>query len=234
VDSKLFTPAQVASAAKKTSSYSIAYTYTEPVVFYEYMYDCAQASRKLGVKNVMISNGYIQEKPLRELLKILDGVKIDLKAFTNSFYKEMCNGDLMPVLNTLKILKEVGIWFEIVVLIIPTKNDSPKEIRNLCKWITDNLNDSVPVHFTRFHPVYKVKDIPSTPQSTLIRAYDIAKEEGIKFPYVGNIPGNDGENTYCPECEKKIIARSGFFVYKIGVVDGKCPSCKAPIPGVWK
>jgi len=175
-------PKDLARKALASGCRSIAYTYTEPIVFYEYMRDCALAGTAKGIKSVMISNGYIKEKPLRELIPKLDGVKIDLKAFTNTFYRDMCNGELKPVLDTLKILKETGIWFEIVVLIIPTKNDSSDEIRTLCSWIKDNLSTTVPIHFTRFHPVYKIKDLPRTPHRTLKGAYKIARESGLKFP----------------------------------------------------
>jgi pyruvate formate lyase activating enzyme len=227
------TPEQVAESAKRAGCRSIAYTYTEPVIFYEYMYDCAAAGRKQGVKSVMISNGYIQEKPLRELIPVLDAVKIDLKAFTDSFYQELCSGELEPVLNTLKILEEEKIWFEIVMLIIPTKNDSMDEIRELCTWVKDRLSDSVPIHFTRFHPIYKVKDIPPTPHSTLKTAYETAKKTGIRFPYVGNVAGDERESTYCPNCGKRVVERVGFYSPKVDLVRGNCSSCGTPISGIW-
>lgn len=227
-------PDKVAAAARGDHCKSIAYTYTEPVVFYEYMYDCAVAAKKLGVKSVMISNGYIQEKPLRQLIPALDAVKIDLKAFTNAFYKDLCSGELDPVLKTLKILNEKGIWFEIVVLIIPTKNDSPKELKELCTWVVDELSDMVPIHFTRFRPIYKIKDLPPTPISTLTKAYEIARSAGINFPYIGNVVGHDGECTFCPNCSRKIITRRGFYLSNLDLEKGNCVSCGTPIPGVWQ
>lgn len=226
-------PARIAGEARKRGCISIAYTYTEPVVFYEYMYDCSVEGRKQGVKSVMISNGYIKEKPLRDLIPVLDAVKIDLKAFTESFYQELCSGRLEPVLHTLKILKEEGIWFEIVVLLIPTKNDSEKELKEMCSWVKDHLSDTVPIHFTAFHPVYKIKDLPRTPLSTLQKAYRIAKEEGLKFPYVGNVRGGDMECTYCPHCKEKIISRVGFYLLKNDINKGICSSCGKSVPGVW-
>ncbi|MHC4942589.1 MAG: AmmeMemoRadiSam system radical SAM enzyme [Planctomycetota bacterium] len=226
-------PEKVVERAFETGCRSIAYTYTEPVIFYEYMYDTALAGKARGVKSVMISNGYIQEKALRELIPVMDAVKIDLKAFTESFYKDMCSGELKPVLETLKILKETGIWFEIVVLIVPTKNDSEQELKDMCSWVKDNLSNSVPIHFNRFHPVYKVKDIPRTPESTLKRAYEIARETGLKFPYVGNLAGNDWAHTYCPHCNEVLIKRIGFYLAKLEVNKGNCNSCGKAVPGVW-
>ncbi len=233
VPSIAFTPAEVAAAAARTGCRSIAYTYTEPVVFCEYMYDCAVAGRKKRVKSVMISNGYIKEKPLRDLLGVLDAVKIDLKAFTDKFYRELCSGRLEPVLNTLKILRESGIWFEIVLLIIPFKNDSTEEIKAMCGWITKNLGENIPIHFTRFHPTYKLKEIPSTPLDTLESAYETARRAGLKFPYIGNVPGHEGENTHCPGCGKPVIERTGFLIRANRIESGKCSFCSAKIPGIW-
>jgi len=181
----------------------------------------------------MISNGYIKEKPFCELLPFLDAVKIDLKAFTNSFYKELCSGELDPVLKILKLLKKAGTWFEIVVLIIPTKNDSPQEIKEMCSWIVDNLSEHVPIHFTRFHPVYKIKNIPATPVSTLRKAHEIAKEAGLEFPYIGNVPGDERECTFCPHCGKKIISRIGFYVKDFMLENSACQHCKRQVPGIW-
>ncbi|MBU0755035.1 MAG: AmmeMemoRadiSam system radical SAM enzyme [Planctomycetes bacterium] len=227
------TPAQVVEQARQAGCRSIAYTYTEPVIFYEYMLDCARAGQKAGVKSVMISNGYIQEKPLRKLIPFLDAVKIDLKAFTDSFYRELCSGELEPVLKTLKILKETGIWFEIVVLLIPTKNDSVKEIGELCAWVIKELSDTVPVHFNRFHPVYKIKDLPRTPVSTLENAMKIARGAGIKFPYIGNLQGKEWGDTFCSHCGKPVISRVGFYLAKLEVNKGNCNYCGKPLPGVW-
>lgn len=227
-------PAKLAYNAARKGCKSIAYTYTEPVIFYEYMYDCAKEGKKRGVMSAMISNGYIREKPLRELIPVLDGVKIDLKAFTDDFYRDMCSGRLEPVLQTLKILKETGIWFEIVVLLIPSYNDSKKEIQELCAWVRDQLGANVPLHFTRFHPVYKVKDIPVTPESSLKRAYEIAKSKGLNFPYIGNVAGNEGAHTFCPHCGKKVITRFGFHVAKLDMREGNCAFCSKTLPGIWQ
>jgi pyruvate formate lyase activating enzyme len=234
VDSYPLTPEQIVKMTKDQGSPTIAYTYSEPVVFYEYMYDTARLGRYQGVGSVMISNGYIKEEPLSELCKYLTGVKIDLKAFTEKFYRETCSGELKPVLDTLERLKKIGIWFEIVVLIVPTLNDSEKEIREMSRWIKEKLGGNVPVHFTRFHPMYKIKNLPPTPVSTLERARKIAQEAGIHYVYIGNVPGHEGEHTYCPSCKKIVIKRTGFFILENHVKGGKCSFCNYPIPGVWE
>jgi pyruvate formate lyase activating enzyme len=234
VDSYTLTPEQVVKLAKDQGSPTIAYTYSEPVVFYEYMYDTAKLGRYQGIGSVMISNGYIKEEPLVELCKYLTAVKIDLKAFTEKFYKETCSGELKPVLETLERLKKIGIWYEIVVLIVPTLNDSEKELREMSRWIRARLGSDVPVHFTRFHPMYKIKNLPPTPVSTLERARKIALEEGIHYVYIGNVPGHEGEHTYCPNCHKAVIKRMGFLIIENRLKAGKCSFCNYSIPGVWE
>lgn len=227
-------PSKIVELAKKSGSPSIAFTYSEPTIFYEYMFDTAAEAKKNGVNAVMISNGFINEKPMRELCKHLSAVKIDLKAFTEEFYRDVCAGQLQPVLNTLKTLKDEGMWFEIVVLLIPTLNDSDKEIRDMSKWIVDNLGPNAPVHFTKFHPTYKIKNLPVTPIKTMERAREIAKDEGVRFPYLGNVWNHKYENTFCPECDKLLIRRQGYFTKIEGLKDGKCANCGEVIPGFWK
>lgn len=233
VESPYLTPEDVCRQAKNQGAKSVACTYSEPVVFYEYMHDIAVLGRKKGINTVMISNGYIEKEPMEKLCKYLAAVKIDLKAFTEKFYKETCSGELKPVLETLKLLKGRGIWFEIVVLIVPTLNDSQKEIKEMCKWIKENLGENVPVHFTCFHPTYKLKNLPVTPVSTLDMARNTARSEGINFAYVGNIPGHPGESTYCPSCRKKVIGRVGYYITSFDIKGGKCTFCSHLIPGVW-
>ena len=216
---------------------TIAYTYSEPVIFYEYMYDTARLSRKQGIGGVMISNGFIKKEPLKQLCDVLTGVKIDFKGFSEKFYHEICRGQLKPVLETLKTLKEVGIWFEIVILIIPTLNDSEQENSDMCKWIADNLGPDVPVHFSRFSPksAYALRNLPRTPIATLERCHELARAAGLRYAYLGNVPGHRFESTYCPQCGKRLIHRRGFWVSAnlIGK-DGKCPGCGTKVPGVWK
>ncbi len=233
VDSVLVTPDRLVAACKSRRCPTIAYTYSEPVIFYEYMHDTAAHARMHGVGSVMISNGYIQEEPLRRLCRYLTGIKIDFKAFSEKFYADTCAGELKPVLATLETLKDIGIWFELVVLIIPTLNDSPDETRQMCKWVHEHLGPDVPMHFTRFHPTYRIKNLPRTPVPTLERCRQIALDAGIHYVYAGNVPNHPGENTYCHNCRHELIRRVGFRVVANRLRDGKCPKCDTAIPGVW-
>ena len=233
VPSVAVTPERLVAACKSRGAPTIAYTYSEPVIFYEYMCDAAAAGRKQGVGSVMISNGYIQEKPLRELCAHLTAVKIDFKAFTEKFYAEQCAGELKPVLKTLGVLKDVGIWFELVILIISTLNDSPEEIKGMCEWVVKTLGPDVPMHFTRFHPTYRVTNLPQTPVSTMERCHKIALDAGVRYPYLGNVPLHPGENTYCPGCRSELIRRVGMQTAENRLRDGQCPKCNTRIPGVW-
>ncbi len=226
-------PERLVATCRASGCPTIAYTYSEPVIFYEYMHDTAALGRARGVGSVMISNGYIQEKPLRELCRHLTGVKIDLKAFTETFYAEQCAGELKPVLKVLEILKDIGIWFELVVLIIPTLNDSPDEIEQMSRWVLEHLGPDVPMHFTRFHPTYRITNLPRTPVSTIERCRKIALDAGVHYVYTGNVRMHPGENTYCHHCKKEIIKRVGFRVVANRIKDGKCPDCGTKIPGIW-
>ncbi len=224
---------RLVSACKSRAAPTIAYTYSEPVIFYEYMHDTAALARQHGIGSVMISNGYIQEKPLRQLCQHLTGVKIDLKAFTERFYRELCAGELKPVLSTLEVLKDIGIWFELVILIIPTQNDSADEIREMSKWVVKNLGPDVPMHFTRFRPTYRVTNLPATPVSTIERCRDVALEAGVHYAYAGNVRMHPGENTYCHNCRHELIHRIGFRIEFNKIANGTCPECGTRIPGVW-
>jgi pyruvate formate lyase activating enzyme len=233
VDSTPITPEELVAACRARQSPTLAYTYSEPVVFYEFMHDTAALGRERGIGSVMISNGYIQEQPLRQLCRQLTGVKIDFKSFRERFYEEMCAGQLKPVLATLEVLKDVGIWFELVVLIIPTLNDSPEEIRELSGWVVRHLGPDVPMHFTRFHPTYRVTNLPQTPVATLDRCRQIALDAGVRYVYVGNVPTHPGENTVCHHCGQELIRRVGYRIAQNRLKDGKCPQCGTTIPGVW-
>ena len=228
---KLFPKALIDTALQRKCKI-LAHTYTEPVIFFEYMLDCAIEGKKRGVPNVMISNGYIQEKPMRELCKYLGAVKIDLKAFTEKFYKDICAGTLKPVLDTLLVLKDEKVWFEIVVLVIPTLNDSKKEIDDMTRWIVKELGSGVPVHFSRYYPTFMLKNIPPTPPETLHQARKIAMDNGVKFAYVGNLV-SDAENTYCPSCSKLLIERLRYYVNVKGMKGNRCKYCNEAIPGVF-
>lgn len=226
-------PEDVVAAAKRRNCPSIAYTYTEPTIFYEYMLDIAKVAKQEGVFNLFHSCGYINPEPLRRLSKYLDAGNVDLKGFSNNFYQEVCSAELQPILDSLKIYKEEGVWLEITNLIIPTLNDDPEIIKRMCVWIKDNLGEDVPLHFSRFHPAYKIKNLPPTPIKTLEQAYQIAKEVGLKFVYIGNIPGHPAENTYCPKCEKMLIDRRGYTILQNNIKEGRCKFCGEVIPGVW-
>jgi pyruvate formate lyase activating enzyme len=225
-------PERVIDIAKSRDCKTVAHTYTEPVIFFEYMLDCAISGKQRGVPNVMISNGFIEEKPMRELCKYLGAVKIDLKAFTEKFYKEMCAGTLKPVLDILTVLKDEGTWFEIVVLLIPTLNDSHKEISDMTKWIVKELGPDVPVHFSRYHPTFMLKNIPPTPPDTVLNARKIAMDNGVKFAYVGNMV-SEWESTYCPRCGKVLIQRMRYYTRLVGMKGNKCKYCNETIPGVF-
>ena len=226
-------PASVVEACLKNNCESIAYTYAEPTVFYEYVYDTARLAKASGIKNVYKSNGYINEQPLRMLCKYLDAANIDLKGFTESTYLKLNAGKLAPVLRTLQVLKEEGVWLEITNLIIPSWTDDMKTIRNMCKWLVANNLDENPLHFSRFSPLHKLTQLPSTPLLTLQKARETALSEGMKYVYIGNVPGANCEDTICPKCSKNVVERKGFRVIQNNIVDGKCKFCGYKVAGVW-
>ncbi|MCX7957108.1 MAG: AmmeMemoRadiSam system radical SAM enzyme [Endomicrobia bacterium] len=227
-------PKEIVKMAIESESKSISYTYTEPIIFYEYMLDVAKEAKKYNLKNVMVTSGYINLQPLDELTKYIDVFRVDLKGFSEEFYKKLALGKLQPVLEVLKYLKKKGVFIEVVNLIIPTMNDNPKQIKEMCKWIKENLGDETPLFFSRFYPTYKLINLPPTPVKTLEEAYKIAKDVGLKFVYIGNVPGHPYESTYCPLCKKIIIKRIGYSVEEINIVNGKCKFCSTIIPGIWK
>jgi pyruvate formate lyase activating enzyme len=197
------------------------------------MLESARQGRAAGLRNVVISAGYINPEPLEMLCNAVDGIKIDLKGFNQGFYQEVCGGELAPVLDAIKTIAASGTHLEIVNLVVPTLNDDMAEMRALCRWVVDNVGPDVPVHFSRFHPDYQLDNLPATPQATLEQAWTVAREEGISYAYVGNLPGHRANNTYCHQCGEMIIARQGFWVTAYHVSKGKCEFCGTPIPGVW-
>ncbi|MDZ4165748.1 MAG: AmmeMemoRadiSam system radical SAM enzyme, partial [Smithellaceae bacterium] len=229
-----FPPELVIKKAKEMKARSIAYTYVEPTVFYEYMEDTGKLARKAGLLNVCHSNGFINPGPLINLCKIIDAANIDLKGFTEDFYQEMCGGALAPVLESLKILKREKVHLEITNLVIPTKNDEMAGVKEMCLWIKNELGSDTPVHFSRFYPLYRLKGLPPTPVSTLDKVRAAALSAGLEYVYIGNIPGHVGENTFCPRCGHLIIKRTGFMVGEVRVKKGKCGNCGNPIPGIWE
>jgi pyruvate formate lyase activating enzyme len=211
----------------------IAYTYNEPTVFYEYLTDCARAGNTAGRYSVMITNGYIQAEPQAALLPLLKAVKVDLKAFTDKFYAEICDGTLAPVLDSLQRIHRHGTWMEIVVLLIPTLNDSVLELQRMTDWVVTRLGPDVPIHFTRYHPTYQLRNLPPTPPDTLLKARQIAIAAGCHFAYTGNVPGLEGQDTHCPACRKIVVRRYGYQIRENRIVGGKCEFCGVTIPGVW-
>jgi len=226
-------PEKIVEICQENNCPVIAFTYTEPTVFYEYVYETARLAKEKGIASVMVSNGFINEKPLLELCKQLTAVKIDLKGFSDDFYKKYCRGQLQPVLDTLLTLKKSNLWYEIVVLVVPTLNDAAEDLQKMCEWINKNLSDEVPVHFDRFTPLYKLTNLPPTPVKTLETAYQVARKAGLKFVYLGNVTPHQWESTYCPKCEKIIIKRNGYVIEENNLKDGKCKYCQTTIPGYW-
>lgn len=227
-------PKDAVSRAKKEKSLSIVGTYAEPIIFFEYMRDIAKEARAKGIRSAMVSAGYINPEPLEELCTHLDAIKIDLKAFDDDFYRKICVGELKPVLESLKVIKKSGVWLEILYLVVPTLNDDLSKIKEMCEWIKKNLGCDVPVHFSRFHPIYKLKNLPKTPVKTLENIYKTAKQVGLNYVYMGNVPGNPGENTFCPLCKKILIERIGYTLRKNKIINGECKNCRHKIPGIWK
>ncbi|MBT3220908.1 MAG: AmmeMemoRadiSam system radical SAM enzyme [Proteobacteria bacterium] len=227
-------PENLAALAHSKGCRAVAYTYTEPLVYYEYTYDSSVACHKRGLKNVLVSAGYINPEPWRALCKVIDGAILDVKAMSDRIYRETCLGTLEPVLNTLRIAREEGVWVEVLNLLIPTINDSNGLIDDLAIFVRDELGVGVPLHFTAFHPDYKLRHIPRTPQKTLERARQRALQAGLHNVFVGNVMGSEGENTYCPGCDTVIIRRVGFKILENRLDGGSCPDCGTPIFGVWK
>ncbi len=229
---KEVSPEEIVKMALESGCESIAYTYNEPTVFYEYAIETMKLARKNGIKNVWVSNGYINEKPLKHLVKYLDGINVDLKFFNEENYRKVTRGSLKSVLRTIKFLGESSVWLELTNLIIPGYNDDESQIREMIDWISRELGKNTVIHFSRFFPMYKMQDSEVTPIQTLKKAHDIASEK-LKFVYVGNIGPNKYDNTYCPKCGALLIERIGFDVVQNNIVGGKCKFCGEKIPGVW-
>ena len=235
VDCFKMTPEEVVNNALKNKCKSISYTYVEPAIFYEYVLDTAKLARKAGLKNIMVTNGYLNPKPVKELYKYIDAANVDLKGFTEEFYRDYCGGHLKPVLETIKAIHKMGVWVELTTLTIPTLNDDPKTIKAQCDWIKKELGTRVPLHFSRFFPHYKLANLYPTPPETLLNAYNIAKNAGLKYVYVGNIEMQNTEDTACPKCGKTLIQRSAYFTLSENKVKaGKCSFCKAKVDGVFE
>ena len=225
------TPEEVVVATKGAGCETIAYTYTEPTVFYEFAYDTALLAQEEGIKNVFVSNGYMSADAARQLAPYLDAINIDLKVFTDKAYKDLCGARLKPVLKTIQLMKELDVWVEVTTLIIPGLNDGEQELRDIARFVK-SVGPEVPWHVSQFYPAYKLLDKPRTPVATLRRARKIGMEEGLRYVYVGNVPGEGGENTYCYACGTILIERYGLTLIRNRLQDGKCPECGTKIDGV--
>ena len=213
---------------------SIAYTYSEPISFYEYTLDSAKLARQAGIKNVLVTAGYIHQEPLRNWCKYIDAARVDLKSFSNDIYMKLSAGALQPVLDTLKTFKELSVWLEIINLVVPSWTDNFDMIKRMCNWLVENGLANSPLHFDRFHPDYKLTQLSATPIGVLTRAREIALAAGMKFVYIGNVPGLDAQNTICPKCHEVVIERKGFTVTKNNIERGACKKCGEKVPGVWE
>lgn len=226
------TPEQVVTAAREMNCRSISYTYVEPTIFYEFAYDTARLAHEAGLANVFVSNGYTSPEATRKIAPYLTANNIDLKAFTEKFYHEVCGAKLAPVLKTISLMKELGVWVEVTTLVIPGWNDSDRELTQIAEFIK-GVDPEIPWHVSRFYPTYKMTDRLPTPVSTLQKAREIGLAAGLKYVYTGNIPGDDGENTYCPECGQLLISRTGYTISSKGLRGNTCSKCNTPIAGVF-
>ena len=226
-----FPPEQVVLAARQSGCQSISYTYTEPTIFFEYAYETAKLAHKAGMKNIFVTNGYMTAMALDLIQPYLDAANVDLKAFTDDFYKDQCGAKLRPVLDSAKKLKAMGVWLEVTTLVIPTLNDSDRELKEIAEFIKD-LGPETPWHVSRFHPTYRLRDVQNTPVATLKRAREIGLQAGLHYVYTGNIPGDQGENTLCHHCGRLLSQRYGFSTGQYAVKKGRCPDCQTQVAGV--
>jgi pyruvate formate lyase activating enzyme len=227
-------PEAVIEEAKANQAASMAYTYSEPTTFFEYMKDTAELARAQGIANLWISNGYIRQEPLAALCRVMDAANVNLKSFSDALYRKLNGGTLQPVLDTFKTLHDQGIHFEMTTLVVPGYVDDPEMIKSMCGWILSHLGPNHPLHFLRFFPRYKLDRLPPTPVSRLTQFRNLAMEEGIRYVYVGNVPGHEGNHTYCHACGKLLIRRTGYHIPEVRLEKGRCEYCGAQIPGVWE
>ena len=234
VAARTLTCEELAQTAIDSECQSIAYTYTDPIVYYEYALETSGIARKKRLRNILVTAGYINPEPLRELCKVTDAANVDLKFIDDAHYRSNCDATLKPVQDALVIMKEEGVWLEITNLVIPTLNDDEASMKTLCQWVVANLGTDVPLHFSRFHPTYRLRNLPPTPEDTLVRARNIALETGIHYCFIGNVWGSEGEHTFCPTCKTRLVERVGYTIRSNRITrDGKCPKCDAAIAGVW-
>lgn len=223
------TPDDVVRYARNTGSSSVSWTYNEPTIWHEFTTVASKAAHAAGLRTNYVTNGYIQEAPLRELKGVIDAMNIDVKAFREQFYKEICGGTLAPVLKACEVAVELGIHVELTYLIIPEHNDSLDEISEFSKWAVDSLGAEIPIHFSAFHPDYKLTRVPQTSEKTLTQAYEQARKAGAEFVYLGNVFAGDKDDTYCPKCGTRVIEREGFWVRSANLKGNKCGKCGSDI-----
>jgi pyruvate formate lyase activating enzyme len=226
-------PDALVKAAVAGGCQSISYTYVEPTIFLEYAYDCCVTAKKKGLKNIFVSNGYMSETVIQGLAPVLCAINIDLKSFSDSFYKKVCGARLAPVLSTIRRMKEFGVWVEVTTLIIPGMNDSEVELTGIASFLAE-IDREIPWHVSGFYPSYKLTTVPPTGPEILTRARQIGLEQGLYYVYTGNRPGSGGENSYCPSCGGELILRHGFRVMNNRLKNGRCPDCDKSIAGVWE
>ena len=229
-----YPPEKLVNYAKEHGYPSIAYTYTDPVVYYEYTYDTAKLAKAENIRSVLVTAGYVNKEPWQRLLRYVDAANIDLKGMTDDFYRRVCSGTLKPVQQALVLAKAAGVLVEVTNLIIPTLNDKPEQIGALVRWVKSNLGSETPVHFSQFSPRYKMQHLPPTSARTLELAREIATSEGLHYVYIGNIRSKQGQNTYCPGCKRLLIERVGYAILQNRLTEGRCPDCHREIYGVWK
>jgi len=229
-----FKPGDIVEMAKREECKSIAYTYTEPTVFFEFAYETAKIAKQQGLYNNFVSNGYMSEQTINLMSGLIDAINIDIKGFTEKFYKEICGASLEKLLKTTKLLKKTGIWIEITTLLIPTLNEGEEQIKGVIEFVRDELGKETPLHFSLFYPYYKLAHLPPTPVETARKAREMALESGLRYVYTGNYPGDEGENTYCYNCKNLLIKRYGFMVEKNLIEKGRCPHCGAKIDGIFE
>lgn len=228
-------PDDLAAVTESLGCPSISYTYSEPTAYYEYALDCCKAAHKRKLKNILVSCGSIEERPLRDIAQFVDAAHVDLKGFDDETYRKLNSGRLDPILNSLKTLKSMGVWFEIINLIVPTYTDDVEMVKRMCGWLVENLGPDTPLHFSRFHPQHKLTHLPPTPVNTLLRAREVARTAGLHFVYIGNVAGiPDAETTFCPNCKRAIVERDIYAIKAIRIENSKCAFCQAPVAGVWK
>ncbi len=225
------TPEEIVNAALKNNCRSIAYTYTEPTIFFEYALDIAKLAKAKGLANIFVTNGYMTKEALAMIKPYLDAANVDLKFFTDAAYKKICSGSLQPVLDSIKLMRTLGIWVEVTTLVIPGENDSPQELKGIASFLA-SVDKNMPWHVSRFHPDYNFAKYPATPPETLQQAYNIGKQAGLKFIYIGNVLGR-GNDTFCPACKKTLIKREIFEVLEYNITNGKCAFCQGRVAGVF-